>query len=837
MGGFGQQILPLLYKNALLLKRDKKFVLMAVAFPIFIGLFVAFISVLMSFVSSVATSLNIALSWRTNLHSEFAYVVKNEEQRPQIEAYLKYMSATALDNNVKFINFTSREEVDAYSVDSNSTSTVPLSGGLVFDNFNYQQNQFEITLMYNNSQAMTLPSLLQTVVQTLQNSVATKNHEPSVNLQAGEQSLSATDISAVIFLSLGPLLITYGVVFFIPIFTQQVVLEKEKKLKHQLIMSSVSLPAYWTSRMITDFSIYLIAMLAQLTPMLIARVSALTNNTPFAYVTLYLMFGFNAIAMSYMLSFIFQKAETASRWVSGVLSFAIIVPYLVITLLFQNNVPTVVNILLSLVPSYSVYYGISVLGRAVAISRPVTLRSMLTFSGYGAHISWLIIILAVEMVLFTVAIYACEAYIARARRPSKEKFADHEMMTHNNSLDSDENDSDVKQETERILGSSNPTGDFDEEEPNRDILRIINVSKVYPATTNKRTGFRLLSRLFRSNKANNSTVNKNKVAVNNFCLGVQAGECLGLLGPNGAGKTTLIECLTGGIPATSGEAFINSYSIFKQPSSAFKNIGVCAQFDRLYDTLTGREHLKLFAWLRGIDKRNIDAVVNDFLHEFNLTEHADKQTQHYSGGNKRKLSVALAFMGNPQVVFLDEPSTGMDPNTRRKVWDRIIKLRENRVVILTTHFMEEADALCTRIGIMVNGSLRCLGSAQHLKNKYGGGYRLSMTTTDHLADRALGWVTSTFSKAKVLTCIGGTMHFEIPQEDHSLAHMFRVVEANKRALGVIDYSISQTTLEQVFMNFAKAQIEDEANGNQEQKLLGCVAYHQPVSSSLYTFHC
>eukprot|EP01027_Heterolobosea_sp_BB2_P015157 GEZU01021712.1.p1 GENE.GEZU01021712.1~~GEZU01021712.1.p1 ORF type:complete len:353 (+),score=79.60 GEZU01021712.1:69-1127(+) len=329
MGGFGQQILPLLYKNALLLKRDKKFVLMAVAFPIFIGLFVAFISVLMSFVSSVATSLNIALSWRTNLHSEFAYVVKNEEQRPQIEAYLKYMSATALDNNVKFINFTSREEVDAYSVDSNSTSTVPLSGGLVFDNFNYQQNQFEITLMYNNSQAMTLPSLLQTVVQTLQNSVATKNHEPSVNLQAGEQSLSATDISAVIFLSLGPLLITYGVVFFIPIFTQQVVLEKEKKLKHQLIMSSVSLPAYWTSRMITDFSIYLIAMLAQLTPMLIARVSALTNNTPFAYVTLYLMFGFNAIAMSYMLSFIFQKAETASRWVSGVLSFAIIVPYLV----------------------------------------------------------------------------------------------------------------------------------------------------------------------------------------------------------------------------------------------------------------------------------------------------------------------------------------------------------------------------------------------------------------------------------------------------------------------------------------------------------------------------
>ena len=161
-----------------------------------------------------------------------------------------------------------------------------------------------------------------------------------------------------------------------------------------------------------------------------------------------------------------------------------------------------------------------------------------------------------------------------------------------------------------------------------------------------------------------------------------------------------------------------------------RRIGFCPQFDALFDLLTGREHLTLYAHIKGISATDVPQVVEGKIAEMGLTEYADRAAGSYSGGNKRKLSVAIAMIGEPSLVFLDEPSTGMDPVARRHMWEiisDIVTKRETCSLILTTHSMEECEALCTRMGIMVGGVLRCLGSSQRLKSRYGHGFQLEFT--------------------------------------------------------------------------------------------------------------
>ncbi|KAI6675688.1 hypothetical protein NL676_003594 [Syzygium grande] len=195
-----------------------------------------------------------------------------------------------------------------------------------------------------------------------------------------------------------------------------------------------------------------------------------------------------------------------------------------------------------------------------------------------------------------------------------------------------------------------------------------------------------------------------------------------LLGPNGAGKTTTINCLTGITPVTGGDALVYGYSIRNSigMSNIRKIIGVC--FDILWDLLTGEEHLYLFTNIKGLAPASIKSVVEKSLAEVRLTEGGKVRAGSYSGGMKRRLSVAIALIGDPKLVVLDEPTTGMDPITRRHVWDIIEDAKKGRAIILTTHSMEEADILSDRIGIMAKGRLRSIGTSIRLKSRFGTGF-------------------------------------------------------------------------------------------------------------------
>jgi len=315
------------------------------------------------------------------------------------------------------------------------------------------------------------------------------------------------------------------------------------------------------------------------------------------------------------------------------------------------------------------------------------------------------------------------------------------------------------------------------------------------------------------------------LAVDKLNLGVQRGECFGLLGVNGAGKTTTFKMLTGDVPASSGDAFIYGNSVTNDLKKCQRNVGYCPQFDAIIEELTGRETIRLFARLRGVPEKMIDRLVSKLAADLLFTQHIDKRVGAYSGGNKRKLSTALALIGNPPLVFLDEPTTGMDPVARRHLWNAISVIRESGTsLILTSHSMEECEALCSRLAIMVNGKFRCLGPTQHLKSKFGQGYTLiaQMPTTENFAEEIDGVVPRwereleplrQFIESRFPGCIlkdihPGFVHYHVTDTRVGWGALFSQMELAKAEFGLEAYSVGQTTLEQVFLNFTKTQIVD-----------------------------
>ncbi|MGH0132671.1 UNVERIFIED_CONTAM: hypothetical protein FKN15_050037 [Acipenser sinensis] len=279
-------------------------------------------------------------------------------------------------------------------------------------------------------------------------------------------------------------------------------------------------------------------------------------------------------------------------------------------------------------------------------------------------------------------------------------------------------------------------------------------------------------------------IGRSRPAVDRICVGVPPGECFGLLGVNGAGKTTTFKMLTGDTDVTSGEASVAGYSILTDILDIHQNMGYCPQFDAIDDLLTGREHLQLYARLRGVPGNEINRVAEWGIQKLGLVDYAERCAGTYSGGNKHKLSTAIALIGCPPLVLQDEPTTGMDPHSRLFLWKSIMSvIRDGRAVVLTSHRFGDGYVVTMKIKAAKPGAPPDLNSAE------------------------------SFIAANFPGCVQrekhyNTLQYQIPSS--SLAKIFQLIVSNKEKLKIEDYSVSQTTLDQVFVNFAKQQTgEDE----------------------------
>ena len=290
-----------------------------------------------------------------------------------------------------------------------------------------------------------------------------------------------------------------------------------------------------------------------------------------------------------------------------------------------------------------------------------------------------------------------------------------------------------------------------------------------------------------------------KVAVENLSCLIQHGECFGLLGPNGAGKTTTISMLTGLYSPTSGSARVCGFDLKSQIDAIYKVMGVCPQFDILWPLLTVTETLAFYCRMKDIPQSAVNAVANEGAFAVDLGHARDRLVGRLSGGMKRRVSLAISLIGNPWVIYLDEPTTGLDPQTKRAMWSLVDMAKAGRSIILTTHAMEEADALCGRIGIMAYGRLRCIGTSLHLKHKFGEGYKLEVDVKDGGVQAAQQWIQQTVPSATKLGLDYNTLSFQIPFSLVKLSEFFGVMEQRPESACINAWALRQTSMEEVFL--------------------------------------
>jgi ABC-2 type transport system ATP-binding protein len=297
-------------------------------------------------------------------------------------------------------------------------------------------------------------------------------------------------------------------------------------------------------------------------------------------------------------------------------------------------------------------------------------------------------------------------------------------------------------------------------------------------------------------------------AVNKISISVKPGELFGLLGPNGAGKTTLINMLSTMIEPSAGNALVWGHDVVKQSDDVRQNIGVVFQDTTLDDLLTGRENLDLHGRLYGLDRKMRKDRIKEVLSLVELTERADAIVKTYSGGMMRRLEIARGLMHHPHVLFLDEPTLGLDPQTRLHIWDyiKLLNTEEGVTIMLTTHYMEEADQLCDRIAIIDNGEIVALDTPQVLKSMLGG----DVITLGLEKPGDIEKLCSSYQNdgcANIISKKQNEVFITVKNGEREIPHVLSL--ASGAGISITSVSLRKPTLDDVFIHYTGRAIRDK----------------------------
>ncbi|CAK4359342.1 unnamed protein product [Aphanomyces euteiches] len=546
--------------------------------------------------------------------------------------------------------------------------------------------------------------------------------------------------------------------------------EKESKARELMKILGVRDPAIVVSWYITYGVVFLLAAVLQAT---VARAMLFQHSAWGLLFLFFLLFGWSVLAYGYMVSAIFSKSRTGTY--IGIIGFFAM--YLV-SVAFGDTSATSAKTIASVFGPVAMTFGIQTLsqseGNGVGITRGNASDDINHFKFSSA-----LAMLVFDILLYTLLGLYFERVVPKDygvtekwnflvspsywRRQFGKKSPPAGAAAHN----------DLAVALDIHNDNMEPVGaDLKRQERNGEALQIQNLRRVFPVPGGE------------------------KVAVKGMNLTMYKNQITCLLGHNGAGKTTLISMLTGMIPVSSvaGHVYV------------------------LYAELTVQEHLMFYGKIKGYSGEALKTEVDNKIVVVGLTEKRNVYSNELSGGMKRKLSLAIALLGDSKIVFLDEPTSDMDPYSRRSSWEIIMNNRPNRIVVLTTHFMDEADILGDRIAIMAEGELRCCGSSLFLKNRCGAGYNFSLVKTDHCSTPALiEFVQSHVGEdTKVLSNVGTEISFQLPLDgSHLFAKMFAALDDKLDDLGVLSYGISVSTLEEVFIKVA--ELGDEHHQHTLQK--------------------
>ncbi|XP_015070141.1 ABC transporter A family member 7-like [Solanum pennellii] len=587
---------------------------------------------------------------------------------------------------------------------------------------------------------------------------------------------------------LGPLFFTWVVSQLFPVVLIALVYEKEQKLRIMMKMHGLADVPYWMisyAYFLVISTIYMFCFV--IFGSLVGLKFFLVNDYSIQFVFYFIYINLQ-VALAFLVAAFFSNVKTATV-IGYMMVFAngLLAAFLFQFFLQDNSFPRGWIIVMELYPGFSLFRGLYEFSYYAFVGNYMGTDGMRWKDlGDGKNgMKEVLIIMIVQWLVFLVLAYYIDQITSSGKDPlfflrNFRKKSSHPIRKL--SLSKEETKvfvqmekPDVAQERERVeqLLESN-TGHA---------IICDNLKKVYPG----RDG------------------NPEKFAVRGLSLALPQGECFGMLGPNGAGKTTFISMMIGLIKPSSGTAYAQGMDIRTDMDMIYTNMGVCPQHDLLWEKLTGREHLLFYGRLKNLKGAVLTQAVEESLKSVNLFHGgvADKQSGKYSGGMKRRLSVAISLIGDPKVVYMDEPSTGLDPASRNNLWNVVKRAKKDRAIILTTHSMEEAEHLCDRLGIFVDGNLQCVGNAKELKARYGGSYVFTMTTSSDKEEEVEQMVRRLSPNANRIYHLSGTQKFELPKQEVRIADVFDAVEKAKSRFTVYAWGLADTTLEDVFIKVAR----------------------------------
>ena len=651
-----------------------------------------------------------SISEHTNISSYFIndnplVTSKELEFDDKFEPYQKKTATNAFLNKIfEISNYT--EDSTQKEVDMMSDSYIGYYASLLILEEDIYNNNYQFVLGLNARVRHAIPIytnfLLKAIVEKISGhklDIKFTHYPFPMTYDISEMNSIKNNLAINFFLA-----IAFGI---IPLnFVSHLVKERQNNSKHLMRITGMSITSYWIVNYIYELIKYYITL-----GICLLLLKVFKYYKAYFYI-FYILYGPGMISLTYLLSFFLKESNAQNAII--IMNLALgdlgaLVIYLFRLLASTKNFAKVIQYILAFIPTFSFNFAFALLLNSIIIFKedyPVewlSFRDDSILRKFNLLLS-ILVYLSFECILYPLLLILKESKSHLFEKPS------------NKILLSDIQDDGVKNEIKRS---------------NYDYIQIYNNDNIKNKNIIKKENIAIrinnLRKIYKyvfCCKTKNDVMSIKNL---NFCL--EKGECFGILGPNGSGKTTTFKCITQEISQDNGRIFINEEIISNNFSKLNESFGYCPQSDALFEYLTVYENLEFYAGIKGVKKNMIKQLVDTMIKEMKLEEFKNKIAMKLSGGNKRKLSVAISMLGNPPIILLDEPSSGMDPESRRFMWSIIHKIstkEKNSSIILTTNLMEEAEVLCRRIGILLKGEFVCLGKSKEIKERYGYGYEINL---------------------------------------------------------------------------------------------------------------
>jgi ABC-type multidrug transport system ATPase subunit len=553
----------------------------------------------------------------------------------------------------------------------------------------------------------------------------------------------------------GPLMMSFAVLNIGSALGTTLVADRENFRLHSMVTSGLRVWVYWLSNWVFDTIVYLFYVVIDWLILLAFGTDALVTNSWMGTFFTFVFCAFETLPLVYLISLFFDSLQSINAFLQNILIVITLVPYFIVTLVLDNDLDEATALIISIVPSYAVQHGLNLAAKR-AVGKPITHSEV-----WEDEFMHLYCVMIGSAVLYSVLCVIVSYFRNRAKGKNIKDIEGEKS----------EADEDVAAMEQAVL-----QGEFDEE-----AIVVKNLDKVYVDSN---------GHAFK--------------AVNKVSLYVKRGELFGVLGANGAGKSTLMAVITGRTNATGGQILILGNNILTGADSK-EYVSICPQFDNhLFPMLTPRQHFQLYGRLKGYSDDELQQQIDDYEGLMNLGQFGERRVSQLSGGNARKLSIALAFLGSAPIIFLDEPTASLDPVARLQTQALIAEKAGGRTILLCTHLLSEAEKLCDRMCIMLKGKVHAVGTHRHLSEKFGTKWKVEIglvSDDQECREKVNRFMLEHFPGAELAGTRYSAATYNVPSAEMQLPEVFVILSENRAVEnGYTYFTCSMSTLERVFID-------------------------------------